>query len=182
MARVRSFPPIERATARTLILGTMPGVASLTAGQYYAHPRNGFWTILGRLLGFDAQLDYPTRVERLHTAGIAVWDVLRSCERPGSLDARIRSSSIVANDFRVFFGRHPQIERVCFNGATAAALFRRHVIHTLDDAPSRRYVQLPSTSPANASVRLSDKTDAWRAIVTGSAACLATQPRTRSLI
>ena len=176
MARVRSFPPIESATARTLILGTMPGVASLAAGRYYAHPRNGFWTIMGRLLGFDAHLDYPTRVERLHAAGIAVWDVLQSCERPGSLDTRIRPASIVANDFRGFFDRHPQIECVCFNGATAAALFRRHVMKTLQDTPSRRYVRLPSTSPANASIGLSDKTDAWCAVVRVA------QTRTASLI
>ena len=163
MARIRSFPPIAGADAHTLILGTMPGVASLTAGQYYAHSRNGFWTILGRLLGFDAQLDYAARVQRLITAGIAVWDVLQSCERRGSLDARIQEA--VANDFKEFFGCHSGVVRVCFNGATAQALFRRHVVPTLDDAPRRSYVRLPSTSPANAGIALSAKLDAWRAVV-----------------
>ncbi len=163
MARIRSFPPIAGADAHTLILGTMPGVASLTAGQYYAHSRNGFWTILGRLLGFDAQLDYAARVQRLITAGIAVWDVVQSCERRGSLDARIQAA--VANDFKEFFGCHSGVVRVCFNGATAQALFRRHVMPTLDDAPQRSYVRLPSTSPANAGIALSAKLDAWRAVV-----------------
>jgi hypoxanthine-DNA glycosylase len=176
MARVRSFPPIAGTDAHTLILGTMPGVASLTAGQYYAHSRNGFWTILGRLLGFDAQLDYTLRVQRLLTCGIAVWDVLQSCERSGSLDARIQPASVVANDFKEFFHRHPGVLRVCFNGAAAQALFRRHVIQTLDDAPWRSYVRLPSTSPANAAIALSDKLDAWRAVVTPSAS-VATRPR-----
>jgi TDG/mug DNA glycosylase family protein len=163
MARIRSFPPIAGPNAHTLILGSMPGVASLTAGQYYAHARNGFWTILGQLVGFDAQLDYTARVERLINAGIAVWDVLQSCERRGSLDARIQRA--VANDFSTFFGSHPGVVRVCFNGATAHALFRRHVIPTLDDAPGRSYVRLPSTSPANAGIALSAKLDAWRAVV-----------------
>ena len=165
MARIRSFPPIAAADAHTLILGTMPGIASLTAGQYYAHSRNGFWTILGRLLGFDAQLDYSLRVQRLRTAGIAVWDVLQSCERHGSLDARIEGASVVANDFKKFFHHHSRVARVCFNGATAQALFRRHIAQTLDDAPSRSYVRLPSTSPANAAIALSAKIDAWRAVV-----------------
>lgn len=165
MARIRSFPPIAGADAHTLILGTMPGVASLAAGQYYAHARNGFWAILGHLLGFDAQLDYTERVQRLLAAGIAVWDVLQSCERRGSLDAEIERGSIVANDFREFFDRHCGVVRVCFNGATAQALFRRRVIPTLDDAPGRSYVRLPSTSPANASIAWSAKLDAWRVVV-----------------
>ncbi len=165
MARIRSFPPLAAADAHTLILGTMPGVASLTAGQYYAHSRNGFWTILGDLLGFDAQLDYTVRVQRLRSAGIAVWDVLQSCERRGSLDARIQRASVVANNFNEFFDRHPGVARVCFNGATAQALYRRDVMPTLHDAPPRSYVRLPSTSPANAAVALSAKIDAWRTVV-----------------
>lgn len=165
MARICSFPPLAAADAHTLILGSMPGVASLTAGQYYAHSRNGFWTILGDLLGFDVQLDYTVRVQRLCSAGIAVWDVLQSCERRGSLDARIQRGSVVANDFKEFFERHSGVARVYFNGAAAQALFRRHVMPTLDDAPRRSYVRLPSTSPANAAIALSAKIDAWRTVV-----------------
>ncbi len=172
MARIRSFPPIAGANAHTLILGTMPGVASLAAGQYYAHSRNGFWAIFARLLGFDLQLAYPLRVQRLVGAGIAVWDVLHSCERPGSLDARIDPASVVANDFNAFLRDQPQIVRICFNGATAQALFRRHVMPTLDDAQRLTYVRLPSTSPANAGMSLSHKIDAWQTVVARSPQCL----------
>ena len=98
MARIRSFPPIEGASAHTLILGTMPGAASLAAVQYYAHPRNAFWTILADLIGFDPQLDYVARTQRLVDAGIAVWDVLRSCERRGSLDSDIDRTSAASSD------------------------------------------------------------------------------------
>ena len=128
MAHVSSFPPIVGRSPRTLILGTMPGTASLDAQQYYAHPRNAFWGILADLLGFDAGLDYAARTRRLVDADIAVWDVLRSCKRPGSLDSNIEPASVIANDFDWFFARHPTVERVCFNGAAAEALYRRHVL------------------------------------------------------
>ncbi|HTO56242.1 MAG TPA: DNA-deoxyinosine glycosylase, partial [Pseudomonadales bacterium] len=114
--RVRSFPPIGRTSARTLILGTMPGVASLAAGQYYGHPRNAFWRIVGELFGFDPAASYATRVRRLADSGVAVWDVLASCERAGSLDSRIDPESVVPNDFADFFAAHRRIERICFNG------------------------------------------------------------------
>src|SRR5262249_55164150 len=148
--------------AHTLVLGTMPGAASLRAAQYYAHPRNAFWPIVGALCGFDATLDYATRVRRLSDADIAVWDVLQSCERPGSLDASIESSSVVANDFARFFDTHRRIERVCFNGGAAHALFRRHVLPSLE-ALDVTWIRLPSTSPANASVDAAAKLKAWRA-------------------
>jgi hypoxanthine-DNA glycosylase len=169
MAQVRSFPPIAGESARMLILGTMPGAASLNARQYYAHPRNAFWGILADLLGFDLRLDYAARTQRLVDAGIAVWDVLQSCERRGSLDANIESATIVANDFDRFFARHPRIERVCFNGATAEALFRRHVLQSVGDR-QLTYIRLPSTSPANASIPPSEKARRWRALVLHDAA------------
>ena len=166
MARVRSFPPIEHASAHTLILGTMPGAASLAARQYYAHPRNAFWSILGELFGFDPRIDYAERTRKVVDAGIAVWDVLRSCERPGSLDSDIDRGSIVANDFRQFFVRHSRIDRVFFNGANAEALYRRRVSGTLPRQAS--YTRLPSTSPAHASIALSAKIEAWRVVTAAS--------------
>ena len=144
----------------------MPGAASLRAQQYYAHPRNAFWRILAELLGFDSRLDYVVRAQHLIDAGIAVWDVLRSCERPGSLDARIAPASIVANDFARFFAQHGQIAQVCFNGAAAEVFYRRHVLPGLSNAHAVHhavhYVRLPSTSPANAAIPVPDKARIWR--------------------
>ena len=160
-ARVRSFPPIGRTTAHTLILGTMPGVASLAAGQYYGHPRNAFWPIVGELFGFDPTGDYATRVRSLADSQIAVWDVLASCERAGSLDSRIDPDSVVPNDFARFFAVHRHIERICFNGGNAETLFRKHVLPSLESVAAE-LVRLPSTSPANASVSRERKLHAWR--------------------
>jgi TDG/mug DNA glycosylase family protein len=163
MSRVRSFAPIESADAETLILGTMPGVASLAAGEYYAHPRNVFWNILANVCGFCREDPYPLRRARLTGARIAVWDVLQSCRRPGSLDGAIARDSIVVNDFAGFFARHRRIRRVLFNGAAAEALYRRHAA-----APDRpiEYIRLPSTSPANAGTSAPAKLKAWRAALT----------------
>ncbi len=163
-ARVASFPPIARADARVLILGTMPGVASLRAGEYYAHPRNAFWTIMGDLLGFDPGEAYARRAAHLRRRGIAVWDVLASCVREGSLDSAIVASSLVPNDFRGFFAGHPRVRRVFFNGAAAEALFRRHVRPGLPPLPRVAFLRLPSTSPAHAGVPGPEKLLAWRAI------------------
>ena len=160
-APVRSFPPVVRADARVLVLGSMPGDASLAAARYYAHPRNLFWPIMGALAGAAPELDYDTRLKRLQAAGIALWDVIAECVRPGSLDARIRAGSIVVNDLPGLLARHPGIERVCCNGATADALFRRHVLPKL--APSPQVVRLPSTSPAHAAMGFAEKLAAWRA-------------------
>jgi TDG/mug DNA glycosylase family protein len=162
MVRVRSFPAIGDDNAHTLILGTMPGAASLAARQYYAHPRNAFWPIVAHVFGFDADLEYHARVRRLADAGVAVWDVLKSCERAGSLDSRIEPASVVVNDFRRFFATHRRIERVYFNGGNAQALFRRHVLPSTHSS-SLTFVRLPSTSPANASIRPDAKLRAWRA-------------------
>lgn len=164
-AFVRSFAPLEPAAAHTLILGTMPGTASLAAREYYAHPRNLFWTIFGELLGFVRSAPYRERVGYLLGAGIAVWDVLESCERPGSLDSDITRASAVANDFGGFFARQPRIDRVFFNGAGAAALYRRHVLPTLAAQTCIDYTKLPSTSPANAAISAADKRAAWRVVV-----------------
>ncbi len=164
---LHGFPPIAGATARTLILGTMPGQASLAAGQYYAHPRNAFWPILGALLGFDPAAPYEHRVACLMASDIALWDVLRRCRRRGSLDHDIDRTSIAANDFATFFARHPGIDRVYFNGAGAETLYRRHVLRPGDRSVRRTGVRLPSTSPAHAALSLAAKRAAWRVLRRG---------------
>ena len=164
MARIHSFSPIAHTSARILILGSMPGRASLAAHQYYAHPQNSFWRIMAQLLQTDADASYEKRVELLKTARIAVWDVLQSCIREGSLDAKIERDTQIANDFRSFFRAHSQITHVFFNGAKAEACFRQHVLPELEDA-SLCYLRLPSTSPANASATYEHKLGEWRAIL-----------------
>jgi hypoxanthine-DNA glycosylase len=160
----QGFPAIENANARVLILGSMPGLASLRAGQYYAHPRNQFWPILGELLNQNlTALAYPERVRCLIEAGIALWDVLQACQRPGSLDANIAPASVVANDFTPFFARHPAISRVYFNGASAEQHFKRQVLTHLV-LPQLQTRRLPSTSPAHAALAFPAKLAAWRAV------------------
>lgn len=159
---IRSFPPLQAPDARVLVLGSMPGAASLAAGRYYAHPQNRFWPIMGELVGAGPQLDYPARLAALAAAGIALWDVLALCEREGSLDSAIRDDTAVANDFAGFFAAHPQVGTVLFNGAKAAQSFRRFVAPGLA-RPDLTLVQLPSTSPANASQGATMKLAAWRA-------------------
>ncbi len=159
--RVRSFAPIADRNARVLILGSMPGERSLAARQYYAHPQNAFWRILCELLGIDRAATYAERIRALKAARIALWDVLHSCVREGSLDATIEAET--ANDFAAFFSAHPSIGRVYFNGAKAEASFRRHVLPAL--LTRLRYARLPSTSPAHASLPYARKLAAWRAIL-----------------
>jgi hypoxanthine-DNA glycosylase len=162
-ARVRSFGPIATRNAKILILGSMPGRASLAAGQYYAHRHNAFWKIVCSLLGIDPASPYQARVRALRASRIAVWDVLHSCVRPGSLDSSIEEET--ANDFKVFFRHHPGIAQVFFNGAKAEASFRRHVLPALERP--LHYTRLPSTSPAHASIPYARKLKAWRAILRG---------------
>lgn len=164
MTEVFCFPPIAGNDARILILGSMPGQASLEAHQYYAHPRNLFWPIMGELVGAHPALDYPERAQILIANGIALWDVLKSCTRPGSLDANIDKSSMVANDFKAFFAAHPQIKRVFFNGATAEHGFRRHVLPTLS-IEGLAFRRLPSTSPAHAALSYQQKLESWWRVV-----------------
>lgn len=158
---VYSFKPIVDRQSRLIVLGSMPGVRSLTAGQYYAHPHNAFWRIMATLLGFDPDADYADKVVALQTAGIALWDVLQACQREGSLDASIAADSQVANDFKALFRDYPQIQTVCFNGAKAEVYFKRAILPTLA-ASERRYIRLPSTSPAHAAMTFSAKLAAWQ--------------------
>lgn len=164
MPRVRSFPPIENTRARALILGSMPGGASLAASQYYAHPQNLFWRIVCDLLGAPAGLTYAGRTRLLKANGIALWDVLESCVREGSLDSSIEEASIAVNNFAAFYRRHPGIDRVFFNGAKAEASYRRYVLAQGADIPPLEYLRLPSTSPAHATLSLAQKRRAWQAV------------------
>jgi hypoxanthine-DNA glycosylase len=160
---VCSFAPIENRAARVLVLGSMPGAASLLAGRYYAHPHNAFWPVMGELFGAGPALPYERRIMMLRRAGLALWDVLASCVREGSLDSEIDEASIVPNDFRAFFDSHARVEHVFFNGAKAENCFYRYVRPHLSDR-HLRFTRLPSTSPAHASLSLPQKIKAWQAL------------------
>jgi hypoxanthine-DNA glycosylase len=163
---IRGFPPIADAKARTLVLGSMPGEASLAARQYYAFRHNQFWRIAGELCGFPPDAPYAARTAGLRRCGIALWDVLESCVRPGSLDASIRADSVRVNDFARFLARHPRIRCVCFNGRMAESAWRRHVAPALPATARLEYRLLPSTSPAHAGMSYRSKLRVWRSVLT----------------
>ena len=154
-ARIRSFAPVADARARVLILGSIPGSASLAAGHYYAHPRNQFWRLLAAVLEEPLDsLDWPERYARLRARGIALWDVIGHCEREGSLDAAIRDPS--SNDLAGLLARLPALEGVLFNGRTAARAA------AMVEAAGFATAVLPSSSPAHAGMRFEDKLARWR--------------------
>jgi TDG/mug DNA glycosylase family protein len=162
--RVHSLAPVVDARSRVLVLGSMPGRVSLRAGEYYAHPQNLFWRLMEELLGVRRSEAYAERLAQLLAHGVGLWDVLKTCTRATSLDSDILASSIVANDLGALLETHPSIEVVCFNGAKAAASFRRHVLPSLADPLRIAFHDLPSTSPANASIPLERKRAAWRVV------------------
>ncbi len=161
----QGFPPVSRADARVLILGSMPGKASIEAAEYYAFPRNVFWKTMGELFDAGPELDYPSRLQKLLSHQVALWDVISSCHRPGSLDSAIAKDGMVTNDFNGFFAHHPHISHVYFNGQTAASLFSKKVQPGL----TREFVYhtLPSTSPAHAARSYTAKLKAWSVIKSG---------------
>ena len=152
------FPPVAAPDARVLILGSLPGQRSLEAAQYYAHRQNAFWRIMVELFGIAG--DYESRCEQLTQHGIALWDVLASSVRPGSMDADIQLEASQPNDFAEFLAAHAEIARICFNGRKAEEIFRRFVVPDLV-AAGPVLVSLPSTSPAFASMAFDQKRDAW---------------------
>jgi hypoxanthine-DNA glycosylase len=162
--RSSSFEAVAGPDARVLILGTLPGAASLACGQYYAQPRNAFWKIMGELVGAAPTLPYAERLQRLVARRVALWDVCAIARRRGSADAAIRSSTVRPNDFSGFLRSHASVELICFNGAKAGELFRRLVSPTLESPASAiRQAVLPSTSPAHAAMSFGKKLAEWRA-------------------
>ena len=164
MTRVRSFEPIIGRRPRILILGSMPGVASLEAVQYYAHPRNAFWPIMAALFGIDYRADYETRVDELAKQPLILWDTLQACQRSGSLDSNIDVKTATANDFADLLRRFPGIRAILFNGATSERYFRQLVLPTLA-TPERALLRMPSTSPAHAGMSFEQKLAAWRQLL-----------------
>ena len=152
---LQGLPPIIDARARVLILGSFPSTASLAAQQYYAHPQNQFWRILGEVIGQSLkEMDYPARLVAVQAAGIAIWDIYASCERAGSLDTAIRDA--IPNDLAALRKSAPALRRICFNGRTAARRIREV------EAMGFEVEVLPSTSPAHAGMSFEQKLARWR--------------------
>ncbi|HEX04725.1 MAG TPA: DNA-deoxyinosine glycosylase, partial [Bacteroidetes bacterium] len=165
MTRLEGFPCVAASGGSVLILGSMPSQRSLEAKQYYAHPRNAFWSIMGELFGAGSDKPYGERLKILTANQIVLWDVLMSCQRTGSLDALIDDSSIAVNDFAGLFLNYSEIRNVFLNGRKAAALFQRRVLPDLSQSDQLSCYTLPSTSPAYAAMPFDQKLEHWRAIL-----------------
>jgi len=153
------FAPVTRADTRLLVLGSLPGAISLAQGRYYAHPRNLFWRLIGEAIARDlAGLPYEARLAALQDAGVGLWDTVAAATRKGSLDAAIRLHE--ASNLAALVATLPELRAVAFNGATAARIGRRQ----LAGAPGPALIDLPSSSPAYASLSYAKKRDAWFAL------------------
>lgn len=155
----KSFSLVATQTPRLLILGSLPGDASLKENQYYAHPRNAFWAIMGELFSFSTELSYEERLDSLNRGGIALWDVVSTGKRPGSLDSNI--TEVIPNDIAGVIERYPSLQLICCNGGKAYDLLKRH-FPQLRSRAGLCVCKLPSTSPAAARCSYQDKLEAYR--------------------
>jgi TDG/mug DNA glycosylase family protein len=153
---LHGLSPFTGPAPRILVLGSFPSVLSLKRREYYGNPRNRFWAVMERVLDVPADLPYAERTRRLTQRCITLWDVVASCERPGSADSRIKNP--VPNDIAGFFRAHPTLRLVALNGTAAARLY-----HRLAEVPGLPSVTLPSTSPANAAMGFEEKVRQWSA-------------------
>lgn len=158
MSKVESFDPSIDAKSRILILGSMPGVKSIEEQQYYANPRNQFWRIIYSIFSAPLDQDYNDRIFFIRKKGIALWDVIRTCYREGSLDSNIENETV--NDFRGLFNNYPNLKLVAFNGTKAFEVYKKHVGF---DMTRVDYKLLPSTSPAN-TMKFDSKLQEWETI------------------
>lgn len=154
MDRINSFGAISDENSKVLILGSVPSVKSLEAGQFYAHPQNQFWKIMFKMFDEEYTLDYEVKKTVIIQNNIALWDVLYECERKGSMDADIKNA--VPNNVEGFLECHNGIKHIFCNGQTAYKYFKKFI---KTDLPC---TCLPSTSPANARLKFEDKYEIWR--------------------
>jgi hypoxanthine-DNA glycosylase len=153
------FPPVTRPDTRLILLGSLPGAVSLAQQRYYAHPRNLFWRLMSPVIGRDlVALDYAARLDALLDAHVGLWDTVAAATREGSLDAAIRLHE--ASDLAALAGELPELRAIGFNGATSARIGRKQLGYTGGLA----LIDLPSSSPAYASLPLERKQEAWLAL------------------
>ncbi|MDR3339677.1 MAG: DNA-deoxyinosine glycosylase [Candidatus Symbiothrix sp.] len=153
-----SFEPISDAETTILLLGTMPGEISLQHGEYYANPRNKFWEIISKITNNELPQTYSEKKSLLLKTKIGVWDVAKTANRKGSLDSAIKEEK--PNDLDNFIAMHKKIKVIGFNGKKAAQLFDRYFSRKKEI----KYISLPSTSPANASLSFDRKCEKWQQI------------------
>lgn len=164
MPHIESFAPVIGTRPRVLILGSMPGVKSLQDQQYYAHPRNSFWPIMGELFSITWSHNYQQKLNQVRKLPLILWDVLYRCQRSGSLDSNIQSDQLMANAIPQLLQDHADLSLIAFNGATAEKLFRQLVLSQLKQPEAYTLLRLPSTSPAHASQSFQQKLAQWSVI------------------
>ncbi len=159
MSYCRGFEPIIPSVPKILILGTMPSVVSIDKAFYYAHPRNVFWPIIASMVSRSLH-SIEDKKQACEEKGILLWDVLQSCQRPGSLDSAIQQPE--ANDFSALLQAYPLLKTIAFNGQAAEKLFKKEVLKKQNLAKELVFITLPSTSPAYAAITLEDKQLLWQ--------------------
>lgn len=161
MTRKRSFPHVTDAHTRVLVLGSLPGDASLAQSQYYAHPQNKFWELMSEVISADLRaMEYDRRLLTLLTHGVGLWDVIAEARREGSLDSSITDHA--GNDLTGLLDRLPYLTTIGFNGGTAAKLGLK-VLGAR--AANYRIVPLPSSSPAH-TMAYAKKLEQWLSLRT----------------
>jgi len=162
---IEGFNLVGNSNAKVLILGSMPSMRSLEKQQYYAHPQNAFWRIIAHLFNQGKALDYQQGEALLIDQGIALWDVLKFCDRQGSLDSAINKETMEMNDFADLFLTFPKLRYVFFNGSMAESTYKKQVQPLVEESAAYiKYKKLPSTSPAYAAMKFEAKLVAWHAI------------------
>lgn len=159
MQKISSFPPIINNESKVLILGSIPGIKSLEMQQYYAHPQNKFWKIIFELFNEDYTTDYSERIKILEKHHIALWDVIDTCERKGSLDSEIKNEE--ANKIGELLHNYPNINAVFCNGQKS----HKNLLKILPKDFHLPIIVLPSTSPAHASLRYEEKLKSWKMVL-----------------
>ena len=162
MNNCKSFNPSIDNDSKILILGSMPGVKSLEAHQYYAHPQNRFWKVMGAICNEPnlTNFDYEIKLKTLLDKKIAIWDTIKSCKRDGSLDVNIQSE--IPNNIRKLLNEYPNIQTICLNGNKSYSAFKKYFSDLLEKYSCYK---MPSTSPANAKYSLDVLINEWAKIV-----------------
>lgn len=163
MNNCKSFKPSVDSASKILVLGSMPGVKSLEEQQYYAHPQNRFWRVLGIIFNEPKlhEFDYELKLKTLLKHNVALWDTIRYCERKGSLDSDIQNE--VPNDLRKLLEKYPNIKTICLNGNKSYSTFKKYFPDLFGKYNCHK---MPSTSPANARYRLEDLSREWSCVLT----------------